>query len=142
VRRLIDNFFACRSDEDFERWLGRAAEAWDPEVEFDTSEYGAAPDLRGISRGRPAVDRWWREWLAAWEAFEADYELRGAGDRVVVLFSQRMRGRSSGIEVPLWRYGVVITLRNGLVTEWRVYRDQDDALAAVGLQAADADEAG
>jgi len=136
VRRQINDFFACRSEEDLEAWLGRAVEAWDPEIEFDTSEF-PAPDLRGVSRGTRAVERWWRDWLAAWEAFEATYELHDAGDRVVALLAQRMRGRSSGVELPLWRYASVFTLRGGLITRWRVHRSQDEALAAAGLPRAD-----
>lgn len=132
IRRLAEGFFACRSEEDFEGWLARAAERWDPEIEFDTSDF-PFPDVRGISRGRQAVERWWHDWLAAWGTLEADYELRDAGDSVVLLLSQRMRGRSSGVEVPVWRYAAVITLRDGLITRWRIYASQDEALAAAGL---------
>jgi hypothetical protein len=36
-----------------------------------------------------------------------------AGDRVVALFDQRMRGRSTGIEVALGKYALVYTSRTG-----------------------------
>ena len=45
--------------------------------------------------------RFWREWLAAWETVQFEYQLVDAGDSVVALVDQWMRGRSTGIEMPL-----------------------------------------
>ena len=41
-------------------------------------------------------------------------ELVDAGDRVVALIDQRMRGRSTGIELPFGKYAHVYTFRDGL----------------------------
>ena len=61
----------------------------------------SGPDIGGVYRGIEGVRQFWREWLAAWETVQFEYELMDAGDRVVALIDQRMRGRSTGIEVPL-----------------------------------------
>ena len=110
-------------------------ELWDPEIEWDASEAAAAPDIGGVYRGVDAVRRWWREWLAAWEVIEFEYELIDVGDSVVMLLDQRMRGRSSGIEVPAGKYAQVATFRDGLMVRWKLYMSQSKALEAVGMRA-------
>jgi hypothetical protein len=87
---------------------------------------------RDLSR-KDAVRQWWREWLAAWETVDFEYQLLDAGDRVVALIDQRMRGRSTGIEVNLGKYAHVATFRDGIV-HWKVYLSQSDALEAAGLR--------
>jgi SnoaL-like domain len=80
------------------------------------------------------VQQFWREWLAAWETVAFEYELLDAGDRVLALIDQRMRGRSTGIEVSVGEYAHLYTFRNGLIVNWRAYRSQRDALEAAGLR--------
>jgi ketosteroid isomerase-like protein len=113
------------------------AELLDPEIEWDASE-SPVLDNSGIYWGIEGVKQYWREWLAAWETVQFDYELVDAGDRVVVLIDQRMRGRSTGIEVPMGKYAQVHTFRDGLIVHWKLYRRQADALEAVGLTEQDA----
>jgi hypothetical protein len=72
--------------------------------------------------------------LAAWETVEFEYELVEAGDRVVILLDQVMRGRSTRIEVPMGRYAQAVTFRDGLIVHWKAYRTQAAALEAVGLR--------
>ena len=91
------------------------------------------PDIGGVYRGKNEVRQFWREWLAAWETIEFEYELVDAGDSVVVLLDQRMRGRSTGIEVPFGKYAQVWTLRDGLLVHWEAYASQSEALEAAGL---------
>ena len=63
-----------------------------------------------VYRGPRAFARFWRDWLAAWETRPVRaIELVDAGDRVVALIDQRMRGRSTGIEVPFGKYAQVYT---------------------------------
>ena len=90
-------------------------------------------DISGVYRGRDAVQRFWREWLAAWETIRFEYELVDAGDRVVQLFDLRMRGRSTGIEVPFGKVAWVYTFRDGLMVHQKLYMSQAEALEAVGL---------
>jgi hypothetical protein len=139
------------SQENVERWRGQIeavwaaaefdpeatisdmAELWDPGVVLDAS---AAPvlDITGIYTGIEAVGQWWREWFAAWDKLQFDYEFVDAGTRAVLLLDLRMRGRATGIEVPLGRHAWVATFRNGLMVHTRLYMDQSEALKAVGLE--------
>jgi hypothetical protein len=120
----------------FETFLGGKSgfgvELLAPEIEWDSSDL-TVPDIAGVYRGPEGVGEFWREWLAAWETVQFEYELIDAGDRVVALIDQRMRGRSTGIEVALGKYAHVYTFSNGLITHWKGYMSQPDALEAVGL---------
>jgi ketosteroid isomerase-like protein len=104
----------------------------DPDVEWDASEAGLL-DIDGVYRGIEGVRQFWREWLAAWETVQFKYELVDAGDRVVALINQWMRGRTTGIEVHLGEYAHVYTFRDGLIVHWKLYPNQAEALEAVGL---------
>ena len=131
-RRLCEDFLAASRSHDWEPWLAKTRELLDPEVVWDASA-SPIPDLRGVHRGPEAVVSWWREWLSAWETSEFDYELVDAGERVVLLLNQKMKGRSTGIEVSLGEYAHVVTLRDGRIVHWTSYADQEDALEAAGV---------
>jgi ketosteroid isomerase-like protein len=130
-RGVVDDFLVGES-AGWEAWLERSRAILDPEIEWDATE-APMPDIADVYHGRDGVLRWWQEWLAAWETLRFEYELLDAGDRVVMLLSQRMRGRSTGIEVPMGNYAHVATFRNGLVVHWKFYGSQSEALAAAGL---------
>ena len=91
------------------------------------------PDIAEVCHGREAVLHWWGEWLSAWGTLEFEYELVDAGQRVVLLLDQRMRGRSTGIEVPTGKYAHVFTFGDGLIVHWKWHASQSEALEAVGL---------
>lgn len=140
-RAAIEDYLAGKTEFDEEGMLTKLAgqeELWDSEIEWDASEAAPMPDIGGVYRGIEAVRQWWREWLAAWEVIQFEYELVDAGDRVVMLLDQRMRGRSTGIEVPLGKYAQVATFRDGLMVHWKLYLSQSEALEAVGLSEQDA----
>ena len=139
VRALSEGDFMARTSGEFdpEATISRMAEHWDPEIELDASETPAL-DISGIYRGADAARQWWREWYAAWEALRFEYELVDAGDRVVMLFDMRMRGRTTGIEVPSGKSAWVITFRDGLMVHLKLYLSQSEALEAVGLSEQDA----
>jgi len=118
---------------DHEATISKMAEIWDPEIELDVSE-APALDLIGVQRGIGAVQQWWREWFDAWETLQFEYELVDAEDRAVMLLDLRMRGRSSGIEVPLGEHAWVATFRDGLMIHQKLYMSQSDALEAAGLR--------
>jgi hypothetical protein len=133
ARAGLESFLAGTSESAREDMLDGQAEGWDPEIELDASE---APvlDIAGVYRGRDAVQRFWREWLAAWETFRFDYELVDAGDRVVMLLDPRMRGRSTGIDMPFGKVAWVFTYRDGLLIRMKFFMGQSEALKAVGLE--------
>jgi hypothetical protein len=139
LRASIEAFRAGTSESDREAMLTKNAERSDPDpdIEMDTSE---APvlDVSGVYRGADADRRFWRDWLAAWEALQFDYELVDAGYRVVMLFDLRMRGRSTGIEVPFGKCAWAYTFRDGLIVHQKLYMSQSEALEAVGLSEQDA----
>jgi SnoaL-like domain len=137
LRAGIENFLAGTSGPAREDMLSRSAEGWDPEIELDASETPVL-DISGVHRGRDAVKQFWREWLAAWETIRFEYELVDAGDRAVMLLDLRMRGRSSGMEVPLGEHAWVTTFRDGLMIHSKLYMSQSEALEAVGLSEQDA----
>jgi ketosteroid isomerase-like protein len=134
VHRMIEEFIAGASEFDSEGTLTKMAgeELWDPEIEWDASG-SPMPDIGGVYRGTEEVRQFWREWLAAWETVEFEYELVDAGDQVVALIDQRMRGRSTGIEVAFGKYAQVCTFQNGLLVHWKAYASQSKALEAAGL---------
>jgi len=133
LRAGIENFLAGTSESAREDMLSRGAEGWDPDIELDASETPVL-DVSGVYRGRDAVKRFWHEWLAAWATIQAEYELVDAGDRVVMLFDMRMRGRSTGIDAPFGKVAWVFTYRGGLLVHQKFYMGQSEALKAVGLE--------
>jgi ketosteroid isomerase-like protein len=134
VRAFSEEDVLARASGEFDpdAAISRMAELWDPEIELDASE-APALDVSGVYRGADAARRFWREWYAAWEALRFEYELVDAGDRVVMLLELRLRGRSTGIEVPSGKVAWVITFRNGLMVHLKFYMSQSEALEAVGM---------
>lgn len=55
-----------------------------------------------------------------------------AGGRVLVVVSQRTRGRAGGVETNL-RWGILLSVRDGLIVRAENYYDVDHALEAAGL---------
>jgi SnoaL-like domain len=102
-------------------------------MELDASE-APALDISGVYRGIEAVRQWWQEWFAAWESLQFEYELVDAGGRAVMLLDLRMRGRSTGIEVPLGKHAWVTTFRDGLMVHSKLYMNQAEALKPSGCQ--------
>ena len=75
------------------------------------------PELAAVYRGAAEVRQVWREWLAAWETITFEYELIDADDRVLALIDQRMRGRSTGIEV-----SAAVALGRSTRAVWKRFR--------------------
>src|SRR6266568_5905765 len=97
LRAAFDDFFAGKSNF--------GTDLLDPSVEWDATELAlVVPDFSAVYRGIDGVRRFWGEWLPGWKTVQADYELVNARGSVVALLDQRMRGRSTGIEVPFGQY--------------------------------------
>ena len=104
-------------------------EGWadaDPNIVWNPLE---EPQVQGHDAARASLARWEREWDGYEVIFE---EFVDAGDRVLVTFRMRGRGRGSGIEVGARLYDVY-TLRRSLIVRMDEYSERSKALAAVGL---------
>ena len=133
LQASIRAFLGDAAGSGWEGWLDGLPEMLSSDIEFDPSEL-ALPDIQGAYVGIEANLRFWREWFAAWETLTFDYEVLDApGDQVVLLQDQTMRGRSTGIEIPMGKYAQVFTFKDGRIVHWKLYRDQADALEAAGL---------
>jgi ketosteroid isomerase-like protein len=75
-------------------------DAWrdyfDPDVVWDTS--ASEMPAGGIYHGHEGIERFFREWLGAWDQYEVETrEYIDAGDSVVLVFRQSGIGRGSGV---------------------------------------------
>jgi ketosteroid isomerase-like protein len=92
------------------------------------------PDLpEGSYRGPEAVRRAAEMMMSGFEDVEIkDFRLLSAGDRVVALLHTRGKGERVDLEVEQ-HDAHTVTFRDGKIAYWRVYLDQTEALADVGL---------
>jgi ketosteroid isomerase-like protein len=106
------------------------ADIFDPEVESGT--FGVMPEGDTSIRGLEKLQGLMFEWLRTWKRplrITAD-DFIESGDRILVLIRWQGAGRGSGAEVEgagahLW------TFRDGLAVRFDVYRDRDEAKAAL-----------
>ena len=74
----------------------------------------------------------WRDWLSAWDEVSLrDAEFRAAGDDVLAIWMQDMRGKGSDVVIERAQAGI-FTIRDGKVTRMRYYDDPTQAVAAFG----------
>ena len=98
--------------------------------DMETETFGMGDPIRADSY-EEFVDVM-RDWLSAWDRplrIEADGFVE-SGDRILALVRWKGRGRGSGAEMEasgahLW------TFRGGLVIRYEIYRDRDQARAAL-----------
>jgi ketosteroid isomerase-like protein len=92
-------------------------------------------DLEPVYHGHEGVRAFWRRWFAAWETASFEYEeFIDAGDSVVAILSQRMRGRTSGVELEWNSYAQIWTVQDGQIVRVEFFPTRSEALEAVGLQ--------
>lgn len=73
------------------------------------------------------------EWLDTWDDWRQEVEeIHDLGDRVLVVDTQRGRGKGSGIE---WEghFGMLYEVRDEKITRWTIYDDLPAAFAAAGM---------
>ena len=108
--------------------------AYGPEIEWHVlgvAEFGFDP----VYVGHDGVRTFWRLWLSAWETTSFEYdEFIDAGEHVVVVQSQRMRGRTSGIELEWNSYAQVWTIQHAKVIRVEFFPTRGEALEAVGAR--------
>ena len=121
-------FLQAFNDEDYASCL----DLIDPDVEWHPP-----PDLpnAAVAHGRDALIATWRDWLGAWDRYQATpEEIRdGRHGTVLVISVVSARGRGSGIEVES-RVTALYELRSGKIVRFRAYLDQAEALEAAGLR--------
>jgi len=112
------------------RELDALMELLAPDIEWDWSR-SLGPD-NGIHHGTRAVRRFLRTGWEHWDTIEmVPEEVVEAGDEVVVSVHVRLRGRD-GIEVEA-RGPHVQTWSGAKLTRYRLFQDEEDARAAIGL---------
>jgi ketosteroid isomerase-like protein len=107
------------------------ADIFDPDVEVVWAQ--EMPDFGGPSRGIEAITASMQNLLAAWEDYVwAADEFLAAGDRVLVLFTAKGKGKGSSVEVEAhWAH--LWTFREGKATRVEGFTDQTEAKQAAGL---------
>ena len=106
-------------------------EYFDPDVVWDTS--ASKMPSAGIYHGHRGVERFFREWLGAWDDYKVEWsEYIDAGASVVDVFRQSGIGRGSGVRTEREFHGVY-DLSDSKVVRYRLYESRREALAAVGL---------
>jgi ketosteroid isomerase-like protein len=122
----------------WEAWIGGDLNAlfenFDLAVEWDTTNYEGWPE-DDVYHGHEGVRRFFEEWLASWERYEAGVEeyLDVDGDRVLVLCWQRGFGPGSHVPVQM-DFAQLCTVKRRLVCRLEAYSDRREALEAVGLR--------
>ena len=108
----------------------------DPGLVWDVSNLGW-PDQQ-VYTGPAGAMQFNAEWAAAWDDWEMEPEdYIDAGERVVVILTQRGRSKATGIPVEM-RFAQVWTLRDGQGIRMQLYASVEEALQAVGLSQQDA----
>ncbi|MDQ3730130.1 MAG: nuclear transport factor 2 family protein [Actinomycetota bacterium] len=110
-------------------------DVYDPAIEW---HIGALPftgsDFKPVYYGHEGVRSFWRTWLAAWETASFEYEeFHDAGHHVLTILSQRIRGRTSGVELEWRSYGQVWTISDAKIVRVEFFLARAEAFEAVGL---------
>jgi ketosteroid isomerase-like protein len=119
VRRMYDAFHAGDL---------AALDFVDPGIVVDASH---RVDGR-VGRGHNELLTILAEWMSTWDDWSEEVEeMREIGDRVLVVSTQRGRGKGSGVE---WegRFWMLYELDGGRISRWTIFDDLDDAQAAIG----------
>jgi ketosteroid isomerase-like protein len=104
-------------------------ELLDPDVRLDLSARVFNPE---VYEGYEGVLRWRRDVADVWDSYVSEpEEFIDVGDAVLVLTRERGRGLGSGVEIER-RTALLCRLRNGRVSEVRLYNDPDQALEDLG----------
>jgi ketosteroid isomerase-like protein len=110
----IDGFLALHSDD----------------VELITDPEWPEPSVHG----KAAVAEYAKEWRSAWDQLQMVLEpIVSDAERVACRGAWESRGAASGVAGTL-PFGLLFTLRDGLVVRQRWYRDPEEAVAELNLE--------
>jgi ketosteroid isomerase-like protein len=91
------------------------------------------PDSRDY-RGKQGFLRWLQDWGEAWDDWTIEpQEFLDAGDKVVIVFRMKARGRASGLEIDR-NDALVYEFRGGKIVALDYYNSREQALATAGLE--------
>jgi ketosteroid isomerase-like protein len=115
-----------------EHWLASGEIRAHPDFVWDVSRLDW-PD-RQVYFGPEGANQFNSEWADAWDDWEVEVEdYLDAGERVVVIFTQRARSKASGIPVDMRFAQVYSSFRDGAALRMEMYSRVDEALEAAGL---------
>ena len=107
---------------------------WSPECEYRAAITQVVEGEAGVFRGHDGLRRWWEELQDHYDELSSEVlEVRGHGDKVVVVFIIRGRGKGSGIILEGQELTQVVTVRQGKVIDVRDYFSREEALETVGI---------
>ena len=114
---------------DLDTWL----EYFTDDVDYRAVE--GAPDDHGPMHGKDALRAYVEDWRETFDDFRTEpTELIDAGeDRAIAVIRISGRAKLSGVEVDL-TFAVVYRLRDGRAVRVEIYREEAEALAALGLR--------
>jgi ketosteroid isomerase-like protein len=105
---------------------------YDPSIVWESHALGPM-ERGGHYHGHEGVRRFFRDWLEAFENYQAKAEtFVEAGKKVIVRYRVTGRGKASGVEVEMLRWNVY-ALANNLVTGIEVFATEAEAFESVGL---------
>ena len=116
--------------------MNKVFAAYDPSIEWRIGRLTVPiTDLEPVYHGHDGIRAFWRTWFEAWDSVSFEYEeLIDAGNIVVTVLSQRMRGRASGVEQVWTSYGQNWTMHAGKVVRVEFFPNRAEALEAAGLR--------
>ena len=125
---ILGDVFTRFQEGDRDSWRERI----DPDVIWDVS--ATALPGAGVYRGHAGVERFFVEWLGAWESPTVEnLEMIDAGDSVVSVFRWAGRGRTSGVRTQR-DFFAVYDFRDGRIVRYRGFDTRAEALEAAGLR--------
>jgi ketosteroid isomerase-like protein len=105
--------------------------AYHPDIEWSLERLPPLGGFDRVYRGHEGIRTFWRTWFDAWETVSFEYEeFIETGEQVVSILTQRMRGRSSGLEVDWNSYAQVWTIRGGKIVRVEFFQSRSEALEA------------
>ena len=107
----------------------------DPGLVWDVSRLGW-PDQQ-VYQGPAGANQFNAQWADAWDDWELEPEdFIDAGERVVVILTQRGRSKATGISRRELRFAQVWTLRDGQGIRMQMYASVEEALEEVAASGA------
>jgi ketosteroid isomerase-like protein len=109
-------------------------EELDPDIEWHSAMHALLGGDETLFRGHDGVRTLFRDVQESFsELHFTAAEIHDLGDRVLVIGSTRVRGKTSGA-VSVTPIALVTEVKNGKARLLRTYRDADEAREAVGLR--------